>query len=318
MLDEIGQVDGRIVGEIAYMLANGQGKGRAARDGGDRARLSWRLLFLSTGETTLARHMGETGKKAKAGQELRLVSIEADAGAGMGLFENVHGAASPGAFADALVSACAANHGHAGPAFVERLVGETDAARATIEQGPRAVRPRDRAIRGERTGAAGRPTARLDRRGRRARDRLRADRLGACGPGSARRWSASPPGARRGRRRARTRQRRRSSRSAPSCSVTVRASRASETTAATTIRDLAGYVLDDGERYAIFPKVFRDEVAAGMRPETVTRALLARGLLVPDGAGKHQNKCRAGGKQQRMYVVRAAILEDDADCGLSR
>ena len=47
ILDELGQVDPREAGEAAYMLANGLGKARAARDGTARASAKWRLLFLS-------------------------------------------------------------------------------------------------------------------------------------------------------------------------------------------------------------------------------------------------------------------------------
>jgi uncharacterized protein (DUF927 family) len=57
-LDEMGQVDGREAGAIAYMLANGCGKARANRDGFARPAAEWRLLFLSSGEVGLAeRHV---------------------------------------------------------------------------------------------------------------------------------------------------------------------------------------------------------------------------------------------------------------------
>lgn len=83
ILDEMGQADSREVGEITYMLANNSGKMRAGRTGNARARKTWRVLFLSTGEVTLAAKMGEAGKRIMAGQEVRLVNIPADAGAGM-------------------------------------------------------------------------------------------------------------------------------------------------------------------------------------------------------------------------------------------
>src|SRR5450830_46968 len=86
ILDELAQVDPREAGEIAYMVANGQGKQRSARTGSAKPRQSWRLLFLSAGEIGLAQHMADGGKKAKAGQEVRLVDVQADAGQGLGLF----------------------------------------------------------------------------------------------------------------------------------------------------------------------------------------------------------------------------------------
>ncbi len=96
-LDEIGQVDGRDAGQIAYMLANGQGKTRAGRSGETRPAAEWRLLFLSSGEISLADKIAEDGRgrRIAAGQEVRIVDIAADAGAGLGIFENLHGFLRP-------------------------------------------------------------------------------------------------------------------------------------------------------------------------------------------------------------------------------
>jgi putative DNA primase/helicase len=49
-LDELAQLDARVAGEAAYMLANGQGKSRAGRTGAARLRAIWRVLFASAGE----------------------------------------------------------------------------------------------------------------------------------------------------------------------------------------------------------------------------------------------------------------------------
>lgn len=57
----IREVDGREAGNIAYMLANGQGKGRAGTDGELRTRKQWRLLFFSTGELSLTEHAAKAG-----------------------------------------------------------------------------------------------------------------------------------------------------------------------------------------------------------------------------------------------------------------
>src|SRR5262249_21133061 len=72
-LDELSQMDSREAGETAYMLSNGSGKSRARRDGSSRDAAQWRLLFLSTGEISLADKMNETGRQARAGQEIRLL-----------------------------------------------------------------------------------------------------------------------------------------------------------------------------------------------------------------------------------------------------
>ena len=61
VLDEIGELAPKIAGATAYMLANGQGKGRAARDGSPRALTTWRILFLSSGEVALGDLVTQSG-----------------------------------------------------------------------------------------------------------------------------------------------------------------------------------------------------------------------------------------------------------------
>jgi uncharacterized protein (DUF927 family) len=120
-LDEMGQVEAREAGEIAYMLANGAGKGRARSDGSARRPAQWRLVFLSSGEVSLADKMSEIGRRSKAGQEVRLVDIPADAGAGLGAFEKLHGAGSPGIFAEELRIATEQYYGAPIRRFLELL-----------------------------------------------------------------------------------------------------------------------------------------------------------------------------------------------------
>jgi uncharacterized protein (DUF927 family) len=51
----------------------------------------WRLVFLSTGEVTLGSHLASIGKRDKAGQQVRVIDLSADAGAQMGVFNHCHG-----------------------------------------------------------------------------------------------------------------------------------------------------------------------------------------------------------------------------------
>ena len=132
--DEIAQIDPRAAGEVAYMLSNGAAKGRAQRTGGLRARATWRVLFLSAGEIGLAEHMGEVGKSPRAGQELRLAEIPADAGAGLGMFEQLHGRATGAEFSKALTEAARRNYGGAFVAYLEELARrQTEVADAVKE-----------------------------------------------------------------------------------------------------------------------------------------------------------------------------------------
>ncbi|MFZ2828698.1 DUF927 domain-containing protein [Hydrogenophaga sp.] len=132
ILDEIGEVDPKVVGECAYMLGNGQGKARAARTGVPRPRLAWRLLFLSSGEKSLSDHMQEVGKRTKAGQETRMADIPADAGKGMGAFEDVHGHDGGAAFSRHLVAQASACHGASGRAWLRWLTENAEGLRERI------------------------------------------------------------------------------------------------------------------------------------------------------------------------------------------
>lgn len=122
ILDEISQVDPAAAGDAAYLLANGQGKARANRNGLARAPQQWRLLFLSAGEESLSAIMARAGKKTSAGQEIRLADIEADAGAGMGIFETLNGHPSAAALATAIKDASSKYHGTIGRKWLAQLV----------------------------------------------------------------------------------------------------------------------------------------------------------------------------------------------------
>jgi uncharacterized protein (DUF927 family) len=127
LLDEMSQVDGRELGEIAYMLANGQGKSRATRNGGERQALRFRVLFLSSGELSLAEKMAEAGQTARAGQEIRVLDVPADAGAGMGMFECLPDGIDAVTFAEELGQAVGGQYGTAFPAFLTWLTRELQA-----------------------------------------------------------------------------------------------------------------------------------------------------------------------------------------------
>lgn len=110
LLDELREVDPKEAGQIAYMLANGQGKGRARQDGEVKARKQWRLLFFSTGELSLAEHAAKAGERTYAGMDVRMVQIPSDTGK-YGAFENIHGYEDGKAFADKLCELVGQYHG---------------------------------------------------------------------------------------------------------------------------------------------------------------------------------------------------------------
>ncbi|MFM5872630.1 DUF927 domain-containing protein [Aeromonas veronii] len=122
-LDEIKEVDGREAGLVAYMLANGQGKGRSRQDGELRERKQWRLLFLSTGELSLEDHAEQAGQRTFAGMEIRTIQIPSDTGK-HGAFEELHGMADGRQFADTLRERLQGQHGTAFRAYVEALAND--------------------------------------------------------------------------------------------------------------------------------------------------------------------------------------------------
>lgn len=120
-LDELGQVEAKEAGAVAYMLANGSAKVRANREGGNRPVKQWRVIFLSSGEVGLEDKLSEDGKKGKAGQEVRVPDIPCPPS---GMLEGAHGFPSLGAFAEHLKASARAHFGHAARAFLAGLCDE--------------------------------------------------------------------------------------------------------------------------------------------------------------------------------------------------
>jgi putative DNA primase/helicase len=90
-LDEIGQCEGKVVSDISYMLANGQGKQRMSKGASLKRAFTWRILFLSTGELSSLVKIQEDGRRIKPGQEVRILDIPACPKNGSGIFEETHG-----------------------------------------------------------------------------------------------------------------------------------------------------------------------------------------------------------------------------------
>lgn len=121
-LDELGMVEPREIGQTLYLLADGQGKERARASGGNRFSPSWLTLVLSSSEESIEHLMQAAGQRAKAGQEVRLLDVPAPVSDDTGVFRNLHGEQSGAALAQRLRRALLANHGAAGPAFLEWLI----------------------------------------------------------------------------------------------------------------------------------------------------------------------------------------------------
>jgi uncharacterized protein (DUF927 family) len=322
VLDEIGQVEPRDVGEIIYMLANGVGKTRASKSGGFRRRASWRLLALSTGEVGLADHIRDGGKVSKAGQQIRLIDIPAEAEKGMGLFERLHGAKDAPRFAEELADAARTHHGVAIVAYLEGITSNRTVRVARAQQVRNEVKstliPKGANGQVARVGnrfalvaAAGALAVELGVLPCKVEDVIQAAR--ACfddwirargGLGCAEREAAI----------ARVRafiEAHGQGRFAVWSEV-----KATVLHDGSPCANRAGFRRNvNGERdYAIFREVFRNEVCQGMRLDFVVKALRDGGFLRLDSEGKSSIPVRlpTEGETVRMYVVKASILEESA------
>lgn len=131
-MDELAQIEPRAAGNSAYMLTNGEGKGRMNSDATMKRSIKWRTLFLSTGEISLADKIEEGGGKAMAGQTARVIDIPADAGCGHGIYEKLHEFDNGAQLSDA-IRACSATHfGVAADEYLSRLTDDLNDARKNV------------------------------------------------------------------------------------------------------------------------------------------------------------------------------------------
>lgn len=106
-LDELGEGRPEDLAGTIYSLFNGSGRIRAAQDGGDTSRDSWRLPVISTGEADTATFAGRAKITLAPGQLVRLLNIPVE----QMQPENLHGYSTAGAHARALTRACNDNFG---------------------------------------------------------------------------------------------------------------------------------------------------------------------------------------------------------------
>lgn len=133
-LDEIGQADPTTLGDTIYMLANGEGRTRANVDLSQRQRPQWRITFISNGEVDLQHCLGQANKRHRAGHDVRMLNLTADAGLGHGLFEQLHEFENGAAFAKALSVCTSQFNGVAFRSFIEQLIGTHDDAIAFVKR----------------------------------------------------------------------------------------------------------------------------------------------------------------------------------------
>ncbi len=90
IFDELGEVDAKAADNMAYMLGNGSGKGRANKKGDVRPIITFRAVILSTGEVGLEGKLNDIGKTQRAGQSVRFIEVYADMGNDYGIYKTLH------------------------------------------------------------------------------------------------------------------------------------------------------------------------------------------------------------------------------------
>lgn len=133
-LDEIGQIDAKVLGVSIYMLGNGEGKSRSKSDGGLRQKLNWKLIFLSSGEDRLIDMMAKVGEKTKAGQEIRFLDIPSEVSEQYGIYETLHGETDSSKFSDKLVAMASKFYGTASIAYLKKLVDKPHEIQDRVKQ----------------------------------------------------------------------------------------------------------------------------------------------------------------------------------------
>lgn len=123
VLDEIGEATSKTVAATAYMLGNGITKSRGNRDGNTKPVKHFKVVFLSSGEHTLDQMMKAEGGTTRAGQEIRMVNLNADAGEGLGIFNTLHDSPDGAALAVALNEVTGRYYGVAGAEWLKAITG---------------------------------------------------------------------------------------------------------------------------------------------------------------------------------------------------
>ncbi|HFO3374995.1 TPA: DUF927 domain-containing protein [Escherichia coli] len=129
-LDELGEGNPKAIDKAIYALFNGSGRIRAAQDGGDTSRDSWRLPVISTGEADTVTFAGRARITLAPGQLVRLLNIPVESMQP----ENLHGYPTAGAHARALTRACNSSFGAVFREWITWLIRNRQEAENTTRQ----------------------------------------------------------------------------------------------------------------------------------------------------------------------------------------
>jgi putative DNA primase/helicase len=311
VLDELGVVEAKEAATAVYQLTSGTGKKRLKRDSTLRPPLTWRTMVLSTGEMRMADKLIEGNLRARAGQQVRLIDIPADAGMGFGVFSHAGADGDAKVLADTLKIASRTSYGTAGPEFVRRLIANgvdksTDAIEATIKTFQKHYTPPSADPQVLRVcdhfglvAAAGELARELGVVHWKAAAAIEAARQCFAD------WLENRGGAEAGEVQAAISQVRLfieqhgDSRFEPA-----------DAPPPHPVNNRAGWYKGGGvhREWLIPPETWKAEVALGLDPQLVARVLADRGMLIRGNDGGLTRVMKIHGKSMRVYVVKASIL----------
>lgn len=120
-MDELAHVTGRELTKMIYAIAGGVGRGRMKADASMRESYSWSTFTLLSAESSLEEKITSDGGEWMLGMAVRIPDVDVT-----GINRNV----SPDVMA--IINSVERNYGHAGPAFIRKLV-ESGVHRRPIE-----------------------------------------------------------------------------------------------------------------------------------------------------------------------------------------
>lgn len=128
-LDELKTLDGdptratQKASEFIYSISSGKGKSRSKKY--ESHQKSWRVVLLSTGELSLAKHAKNGHSRRMEGEEVRVIDVPADAGKGLGIYETLpEEFTDASSYAEYLDQQSQQYYGTAQEAFLEKLIAE--------------------------------------------------------------------------------------------------------------------------------------------------------------------------------------------------
>jgi uncharacterized protein (DUF927 family) len=276
----------------------------------------FKLIFLSTGERTLHDVIQAAGKQSKGGQEARLIDIPADAGRGMGIFEEIQDFPSPAAMAQELARASKTNYGAAIDPFIKHVAENRDGAAERVRRAREHFitrhSPRDASGEVHRVvslfgliAAAGEIASELGLTGWKDGEATTAAR--ACMES----WIVNRGGT-----------------GAADVYCGIEALRSFIETHGSSrfqdiacpdavIRDRAGFKErdQDGWAYYVFPNTFRSEICRGNDARAIARELIRRGHMQAqeDGTGRMTVKKRVPGGPTWFFAVLPSFTSEESD-----